>query len=768
MRLTITTQPIIVILLLLSAFVILGCQTTGVSPSTSASTNTFKVSQDSYNLFYDQESHLKELITAENFNDASILYEEQRDFFDTNAPNDPELQAALSKVVEKVSKTFESDISETLEDISTVTWPAPQSDWYSFRIKVQTSERILSIIPKDGVFVNPSYRPDGLTSLQTQTAAWRAKFDSTIQTDFLAYANFKDAPFFQTHPSTMGSKAFFIKHPNALPKILAGRPAPEIKMLAESFGKKLMPEETWELISNAYMDSRLLQIPLKNRNLSNIFSALSDAKDAGFKVQSLNSMKIGFIEVTSRTLLNQGQIEFPAKVDIDLPFNISKEELDTAFNSNTATNADYLIVFDVALAKTRRKVGRVKKVLSEMIVGYRQEANPQHTRLQNSLNMAQMSAQNASMNLAMRQNQFCSGLSCIAVAIGINAAEEDLVVAQNEVQSIMSRLNAESPMIDVPIKQPYNYEVANIHTSKTMTVHYYVIDRKKKRYFKSTFDVVENEKFNVAYRIADTDPNRKNNASKHHTEANVADWEEQPSTVKLSQLVGHYIESQNKMRSLKSLDALRHEMLKDRNTAVAKYKANTFEESTASDPRFDSVVVIYIPNGGLGSGFFVRPDIVMTNYHVVEEGDFAELKMHDEQETFGKVIARDAGLDLALIKVQSRGKPARFYNKNKIELGSTVEVIGHPRRYEFSITRGVVSAVRKAKSINLGSGPDVLHVQIDAASSPGNSGGPVFLNDRVISVVSWGRVDRGSNGLGFSVHHSEAQRFLNEALGNGS
>jgi|GEM_PF-2114112 len=52
MRLTITTQPIIVILLLLSAFVILGCQTTGVSPSTSASTNTFKVSQDSYNLFY--------------------------------------------------------------------------------------------------------------------------------------------------------------------------------------------------------------------------------------------------------------------------------------------------------------------------------------------------------------------------------------------------------------------------------------------------------------------------------------------------------------------------------------------------------------------------------------------------------------------------------------------------------------------------------------------------------------------------------------------
>lgn len=403
-----------------------------------------------------------------------------------------------------------------------------------------------------------------------------------------------------------------------------------------------------------------------------------------------------------------------------------------------------------------------------MIVGYRQVANPQHSRLQNSLNMAQMSAQNASMNLAMRQNQYCSGLACIAVAMGINAAEKDLVEAQNEVQRIMSNLNAESPMIEIPVKQPYNYDVADVQASKTMTIHYYVIDRQKKRYFKSTFDIVENEKFGVAYRIADSDPNKKKNASKHHTEANVTDWEAQPSTVKLSQLVGHYIENQKKARPLKNLNALRREMLKDRNTAVAKYKENTYKESTTNDPRFDSVVVIYMPDGGLGSGFFVRPDIVMTNYHVVEEGDFAELKMHDEQETFGKVIARDAGLDLALIKVQSRGKPARFYDKSKIELGSTVEVIGHPRAFEFSITRGVVSAVRNAMIPNLRSGPEVLQVQIDAATSPGNSGGPVFFKDYVISVISWGRVDRGSSGLTFSIHHSEAQRFLNEALGNGS
>jgi len=767
MLVTTNMRPLAMIALFLTAIVLSGCQTTGTSGE-STTTNQFRVAKSDYNIFFDQKDHLKELLTADNYADASILYEEQRPFFDTNAPGDPELQAALSKVVEKVSKTFESDISETLQDISTVTWPAPTSDWYSIRIKVQTSERILSIIPKDGVFVNPSYRPDGLTLLQNQTASWRTKFDNTIESDFLAFTDFNDKPFFQTHPSTIGSKAFFKKYPSALPKILAGRTAPEIKALAQSIDKNLVTEDTWELISNAYMDARLQEIPVKNRDIASILAALSDAKSAGFKVKSLNSTKIGFIEVTSRTLLDQGQIEFPAEVDVDLPFNISKEELDTALSSNTATDADYLIVFDVALAKTRRKVGRMKKVKSELIVGYKQEVNPRHTQLQNNLSMAQMAAQNASMNLAMRQNQYCSGLACIAVAIGINAAEEERDKAQSEVQSIMSRLNASSPMIEVPLKRPYSYEVASVKASKTMTVHYYVIDRQKKRYFKSTFDVVENKDFGVAYRIEDSDPNKKNHASKHDTEATVADWEAQPSTIKLSQLVGHYIDNQKDTRPLKNIEELRRVMIKDRNTAVAKYKENTFEESTASDPRFDSVVVIYMPDGGLGSGFFVRPDIVMTNYHVVEEGDFAELKMHDEQETFGKVIARDAGLDLALIKVQSRGKPARLYSKNKIELGSTVEVIGHPRGYEFSITRGVVSAVRRATTANLNPGPKVLQVQIDAASSPGNSGGPVFLGDNVISIISWGRVDRGSYGLTFSIHHSEAQQFLKDALGSGS
>ena len=48
----------------------------------------------------------------------------------------------------------------------------------------------------------------------------------------------------------------------------------------------------------------------------------------------------------------------------------------------------------------------------------------------------------------------------------------------------------------MPRFEGYQYQVATVKGSKTMTVHYYVIDHKKKNtYFKSTFDVVEKKEF---------------------------------------------------------------------------------------------------------------------------------------------------------------------------------------------------------------------------------------------------------------------------------
>lgn len=711
---------------------------------------------------------MAELVEAENFADASILYEEQRSFFDEKASDDPELAGHLKSVVAAEQASITPGLEEARRVVEAIDWPAPRAEWPKVRDTLSKARDALGAVPKDGVFVNADHVPESAAELDAAINRARAKIAATVERDFSDFDHFSGTNFFSVHPTTADPRAFFEAHPAALTSVLSGASADDIDAFAASLGRDSVSEAQWMALGNAYAQARFSDLPDDQRNLRALLAIFDDAKSKGFQLQTLDAFNIGFVEVTSRTLLDQGQVEYPAAVEVDLPVAVSKGELEHAFDADAVRNADYLIVFDVALAKARRKVGRMQKQRSEAIVGYRQEPNPEYARLQNALNAAQIESQNASMNVAVQQSQYCYGLACIGKIVGVAAAAAERDEAQQKAQSLMSQLNATSLTIDVPVKQPYNYEVAHIDASKTMTVHYYVIDVRRKRYFKSTFDVVENEKFAVAYRVAETDPNRSDNIAKHNTEQDVSDWEKKPSSVKLSQLVEHYLLNEGKAIRLADLDTLRREMLKDRNTTLASYKANTFDESTANDPRFDSVVAIYMPDGRLGTGFFVRPDIVMTNYHVVEEGEFAEMKMHDEQETFGKVIARDAGVDLALIKVQSRGKPVRFYDRNRIELGSTVEVIGHPRGYEFSITRGVVSAIRKEKSPNLGGGADVLHVQVDAATSPGNSGGPVFYKDYVVSVVSWGRNDRGSENLNFTIHHSEAERFLAESLASGS
>ena len=221
-------------------------------------------------------------------------------------------------------------------------------------------------------------------------------------------------------------------------------------------------------------------------------------------------------------------------------------------------------------------------------------------------------------------------------------------------------------------------------------------------------------------------------------------------------------------KPLPAADKLQAEILRDKNVALAKYKETDYEARPLNDPRFDNVVAIYTGEGSLGAGFYVRPDIVLTNWHVVDKSQYVELKTYDGLETFGKVLAKDVRLDLALVKVQKRGKPVTLYKARDLNLGDTVEAIGHPRQLEFTITRGIISAVRKHANVNGVGGKDVLYVQTDAPLSPGNSGGPLFLRDKVIGVNTWARVDKGSQNLNFAVHYSEINNFIAESLTPGS
>ena len=250
--------------------------------------------------------------------------------------------------------------------------------------------------------------------------------------------------------------------------------------------------------------------------------------------------------------------------------------------------------------------------------------------------------------------------------------------------------------------------------------------------------------------------------STYDSEDDISSFEDAPISVELSQLLNHYVENIEKTKAIEDEDALRTEMLADKNKSLEKNKKVTYDQRPLNDERFDSVVVILNPNGGLGSGFYVRPNLVLTNYHVIEGAKFIEMKLFNGLETFGKVIKSDVRLDLALIKVESQGTPLKFYDSTNLPVGETVDAIGHPSGLEYTITKGIISALRKRESSYDVGGQEVLFVQTDAAINPGNSGGPLFLEEKVIGVNNNKIVSNTVEGLGFAIHFSEVNQFLDE------
>jgi serine protease Do len=161
----------------------------------------------------------------------------------------------------------------------------------------------------------------------------------------------------------------------------------------------------------------------------------------------------------------------------------------------------------------------------------------------------------------------------------------------------------------------------------------------------------------------------------------------------------------------------------------------------------------------LGSGFIIDPaGYIVTNQHVVERA--ADLKIHvttNDGKTYNAhYIAGDDKTDLAFIKIDAQ-TAFPFISLDNISpnlLGQTVIVVGNAVGYGSSISRGVLSAVKRNITVDDVEYKDL--VQTDAAINPGNSGGPVIdLSGRLVGISSakMAFTPQGvpTQGLGFAI-----------------
>ena len=165
-----------------------------------------------------------------------------------------------------------------------------------------------------------------------------------------------------------------------------------------------------------------------------------------------------------------------------------------------------------------------------------------------------------------------------------------------------------------------------------------------------------------------------------------------------------------------------------------------------------SVVSIETPSGGRGSGFYVTRHLILTNAHVVDDRvDNTVVVMRNYVRYWGEVVKEDQELDLALVKVKSRGpRPFRFCDKLKRheQLKIWTYDYGRFRRKKTNIYRMHTS-----------------RVTITGNVIPGNSGTPAVREKgfgRCVAGVV--RAYQMLTGRGVLISAIYAKKFVNDFL----
>jgi serine protease Do len=167
----------------------------------------------------------------------------------------------------------------------------------------------------------------------------------------------------------------------------------------------------------------------------------------------------------------------------------------------------------------------------------------------------------------------------------------------------------------------------------------------------------------------------------------------------------------------------------------------------------------------LGSGFVLTPEgLVVTNEHVVHGADGVRVRFADGREVGGRVVAKDARLDVALLAVDDARdlSTAMLGSSRDVRVGDFVVAIGNPFGLGPAVTFGIVSA----KARDIGAGPYDDFIQTDAAINPGSSGGPLFdTQGRVIGMNTV--LHAHGRGIGFAIPIDDVREVLPELRATG-
>ena len=425
-------------------------------------------------------------------------------------------------------------------------------------------------------------------------------------------------------------------------------------------------------------------------------------------------------------------------------------------------NSQYLI-FSVKNRDYNRDIISKDSVSSKYISGQKEVYNSKYDTASLNVANAQADLTTAKYADSQRQSRGCAGsfLECALAEAILNETSS----AQAAYDNALYKLNNTPRILIQDIISEYEVQKLNIEASKSIVLELAFIDVGRKEIYKKEYPIYITKDFEVINSpIAKSDTNKKRLMNGTSKENDVDNWmnEKIPFKTSLTNLLDQIRISENLERKRKSQLINYFVSANKDNSSVNPSKPVVKQNKIplkSKDYVIEDSILIVENLQSQGTGFYVTNEYVITNQHVVESSGFVTLRDFNNETFTGKVIATDVATDLALISVSEYRVPLELDSQCSVRRRENVFTVGHPKGFEYSTTRGIVSAIRDMPQPFYSAVGNKKYIQIDAAISSGNSGGPLFNSlEKVIGVNTWGRTDGQS--LNFAIHCSEIKNFL--------
>jgi S1-C subfamily serine protease len=193
---------------------------------------------------------------------------------------------------------------------------------------------------------------------------------------------------------------------------------------------------------------------------------------------------------------------------------------------------------------------------------------------------------------------------------------------------------------------------------------------------------------------------------------------------------------------------------------------------TSVSQRRDFFFLFADPPQGTGSGFvWDRDGHIVTNYHVIGDGNRFSVRLADGSEWDARLVGVAQEKDLAVLRIrapQERLQPLDLGTSGRLLVGQKVLAVGNPFGLDRTLTVGVVSALGRELRSPAGR---IIHdvIQTDAAINPGNSGGPLLdSRGRLIGVNTALYSPSGASaGIGFAIPVDTVTRLVPQLIEHG-